>query len=94
MNSNIQFAGRIAIFEIGAAILVAVVALSLPKPRPVKGFEQIALNGPAVQQQQQPPVRWADYKPLVLRSGAVILVTGALLVGLRTRRPERPPEGS
>jgi len=48
MTSNIGFAGRIAIFEIGAAALVAVVALSIPKPRPVKGFEQIALNGPAM----------------------------------------------
>jgi hypothetical protein len=90
MNSNIQFAGRIAIFEIGAATLVAVVALSIPKPRPVKGFEQIALNDPAMHaamQQQQQQVRWTDYMPLVLRSGAVILVTGALMVGLRTRRP-------
>lgn len=79
MTPKFQLAGRIAIFEIGAATLVAVVALSTPKPRPVKGFERIALN-----QQQQ--VCWADYKPLALRSGAVILVTGALLVGLRTRR--------
>lgn len=83
MTPNIQFAGRIAIFEIGAATLVAVVALSFPKPRPVRGFEQAASNGP--QQQQQ--VRWADYRPLVLRSGAVILVTGvALRVGFRRRR--------
>ena len=69
MNSNIQFAGRIAIFEIGAATLVAVVALSIPKPRPVRGFEQIALNGPAMHaMQQQQQVRWADYRPLVLRA--------------------------
>ena len=79
MNPRLQLAGRIAVFEIGAAALVAVIALSIPKPRPAPGFEQMALNP---QQQQQ---RWSDYTPVVLHGGAVVLVTGALLAGLRTR---------
>lgn len=91
MRPKIQLAGRIALFEIGAAALVAVVALSIPKLRPVKGFEQIALDRQQKQREQHglwAGYRWADYRPLVLRSGAVILVTSAaLLVGLRTRRP-------
>ncbi len=82
MTPKIQFAGRIAIFEIGAATLVAVVALSLPKPHPVRGFEEMAVN-----EQRQQQFRWADYKPLVFRSGVVVLVTGALLTGFRKRRP-------
>lgn len=85
MTSNIGFAGRIAIFEIGAAALVEVVALSILKPRPVQGFEE-----PTMSQPQQPkPVRWADYKSLVLRASTVVQVTGALLV-LAGRRVSRP----
>jgi len=83
MTPKILFAGRIAIFEIGAAVLVAVVVFSMPRPRPVAGFEQIDRDR---QRQRRQSFRWADYKPLALRGGAVILVTGALLAGFRTRR--------
>ncbi len=81
MNPRLQLACRIAVFEIGAAALVAVIALSIPKPRPAPGFEQMALY----QQQEQPAVRWADYRPLFLRSGVVVLFTGACWWLLRTR---------
>ncbi len=84
MNPRLQLAGRIAVFEIGAAALVAVIALSFPKPRPAPGFEQMALY--QQQQEQQPAVRWADYRPMFLRSGVVILLTGACWWLLRTRR--------
>jgi hypothetical protein len=82
MTPRLQLAGRIAVFELGLAALVAVVVLSIPKPRPAPGFERMVMQ----QQQEQQTVRWADYTPMLLRAGVVVLVTGALLAGLRTRR--------
>ena len=38
MTPRLQLAGRIAVFELGLAALVAVVVLSIPKPRPAPGF--------------------------------------------------------
>ena len=83
MNPKVLLTARIAVFEIGVAVLVAVVALSIPKPRPVRGFEELAAN--AREQQQQRGPRWADYAPLAWRAGAVIVVTGALMAALRKR---------
>jgi len=88
MNPKSLLTARIAVFEIGVAVLVAVVALSIPKPRPVRGFEELAAN-----QQQRGP-RWADYKPVALRAGAVVLVTTTLLIVLRARRSGKPRERS
>ena len=83
MTPRLQLAGRIAVFELGLAALVAVVVLSIPKPRPAPSFERMVMQQ---QQQEQQTVRWADYTPMLLRAGVVVLVTGALLAGLRTRR--------
>ena len=80
MNPKALLTARIAVFEIGVAALVAVVALSIPKPRPVRGFGEIALG------QQQPEQQRADYTPLALRAGTVVVVTGSLMAGLRARR--------
>ena len=80
MNPKALLTARIAVFEIGVAALVAVVALSIPKPRPASGFGEIALG------QQQPEQQRPDYTPLVLRAGTVIVVTGGLMAGLRARR--------
>jgi len=80
MNPKALLTARIAVFEIGVAALVAVVALSIPKPRPASGFGEIALG------QQQPEQQRADYTPLALRAGTVIVITGGLIAGLRARR--------
>jgi len=76
-----RLAGQIAVLWLGIAAAVAVAALTL-----LRAHRPAAANSAVSFFDTREAGRAADYAPLLLRVGAVSLVTGALIPSLRERR--------
>jgi len=76
-----RLAGQIAVLWLGIAAAVAVVALTLPR-----AHRPAAANSEGSFFDMREAGRAADYALLLLRVGAVALVTGALIPSLRERQ--------